>query len=278
MNKINGVEQNEFVFNAVLQIIEGVIMLAGEYDGRVYGSYVRNVIVPRLKDPNCICEYDRIGIMFPDFVKKDGFIKEMQLKYDGFVKKHDQFMLTEGIFIADINLFTNRVHSAYDVNELEYYYDHKQLYFHDLLHHLIYPLTTCQLDMTKFYESPIVNNILHKTVNVMPTLLQVFETKDLKMQQYYVDELNTLFINKGWIVQFKDLVFNKTIMLEDLTENVLNEFKKVQTKLEKYTKQRDLLLIDCLEKYKDELNLDKRLSDLYPDLFKDVLINQLLTK
>ena|SRR6187431_1386060 len=115
MNKINGVEQNEFVFNAVLKIIEEVIVLAKEYDGRVYGSYVRNVIVPRLKNPSVICEYDRVGIIFPNVEKYDAFIKVMHLKYDGFVKTGLQYTLSQGIFIANLNLYNNRGPSSYDV-------------------------------------------------------------------------------------------------------------------------------------------------------------------
>lgn len=50
--------------NKVLEQINDLIKLAEKYSGACVGDYVKNVIVPRSKDPNCKVDFTRVDLRF----------------------------------------------------------------------------------------------------------------------------------------------------------------------------------------------------------------------
>lgn len=61
--------------------INKVIDIAYAHDGKIFGGYVRDVIIPRLKDPSRKVYFKDVDIWFADKSKADEFINAMQHKY-----------------------------------------------------------------------------------------------------------------------------------------------------------------------------------------------------
>jgi len=71
---------DEWSVETILERIENVIMDAAAYDGKVFGGYVRDVIVPRMKTPSCNVSFKDVDIWFRSQNCADVFIRQMQTK------------------------------------------------------------------------------------------------------------------------------------------------------------------------------------------------------
>lgn len=254
MNEINGVEQNEFVFSAALKINEEVIKMASQYEGRVYGTYVRNVIVPRLKDPLCVCEYDTIAIEFVNQKELDDFSKELEGNYKDMTRKTKNGskmyqLYIQGMFIAYIRLCMRPAIFRFDVNCLVYYYENDIPTLFDQLE--------CDfLTLTDYSNKtlPLIELIHSKVVTASKLVVDTFLT-----DSDIVDHINE-FLNKGWTVVFGTHQLKEVITINDLvtlkTPKKLvideymvlqNEITVLQNQLNDLIIKRDATLIKCLQ-------------------------------
>ena len=255
MNKINGVEQNEFVFSAALKINEEVIKLASQYDGRVYGTYVRNVIVPRLKDPLCVCEYDTIAIEFADQKELDEFSKQLELTYKDMTRKTKDGakmyqLYIQGMFIAYIRLCMRPAIFRFDVNCLVYYYENGIATLYDQL--------TCEfLELNNYSTSntlPLIERIHSKVATASKLVVDTFLT-----DSDIVDHINE-FLRRGWTVIFGTHQLKEVITINDLVtlttpkKSVIDEYMVLQSQITVLQNQlndliikRDTALIKCLQ-------------------------------
>lgn len=254
MNKINGVEQNEFVFSAALKINEEVIKLASQYEGRVYGTYVRNVIVPRLKDPLCVCEYDTIAIEFVDQKELDEFSKQLELNYKDMTRKTKNGakmyqLYIQGMFIAYIRLCLTTPTYRFDVNCLVYYYENDIPTLFDQLDCEFLTLTDCS---TK--TLPLIELIHSKVATASKLVVDTFLT-----DSDIIDHINE-FLRRGWTVIFGTHQLKEVITINDLValttpkKSVMDEYMALQSEITILQNQlndmiikRDAALIKCLQ-------------------------------
>lgn len=75
MNVSSGVDSK-------LLFVESIIRCASEYGGRVFGGYVRDVIIPRLDDPSCDVSFRDVDIWFIDQNLSYQFIVNMTQNHD----------------------------------------------------------------------------------------------------------------------------------------------------------------------------------------------------
>ena len=131
-----------FILEAYLEYIDKVLFIAGEYGGKAFGSFPRNVIVPRMNDPSCNVSFDNVDLWFTTEQSAKQFIKQMQpasnveaYKFtevtcynpNALIKRYGyhatQYNLTiRGTSIAWFNVFVNRKVPVgdFDVNCLTY--------------------------------------------------------------------------------------------------------------------------------------------------------------
>ncbi len=263
MNKINGIETNVFVFEAAIKIIEGVIKIASHHHGKLYGSYLRNVIIPRLMNQSVICNYGTIHFIFENESDYNEFINE--LKNSKYYKLYNHIhhksykLMVDQLHIAFIQCFVNHPHDL-DINTLHYYYEN---------------------DVVKFSISDnpmLINKILSKKAMILSSFITLFKNSHIINQELIISAWNQL-IESGWILYFNDLIISTPMtlrwFLEQLQPSVLTQFKNKQKYFEQCLEERNSLLQLCLEKYEQDiisqgitietLNSSKTLQELVID-------------
>ena len=295
MSKINNVEQNEFVFSAALKINEEVIKLASEYNGKVYGDYVKNVIVPRLKDPSVICEYNTISFLFS---KSDlhNFSKVLCSIYKDIVVISDNIsydLYIHGMFIAKIKLY-ERSHSwIFDTSMLYYYYLNDQPVLYNAILDIYENINTPVKDGSPIPVKdgspiPLITMINKKMTTVNSEVVNNFLLNKFLpniSQESIVEAMNRLFLSKGWTVMFGKHQLQKIITVEELvallTPNVVtvvNDLVLLQKQIEELIEKRDALLVKHFDTHQkaisDQLGIPIKMSPK----FKRVLIDGLLLK
>lgn len=284
MNKINGIETNEFVFEAVVKIIESIIKLASNSGGKLYSDYLRNVIIPRLNG-FCVCDYSTLRFSFANEIDADEMIKKMKELYPAFILSIDMGNLKcYRLYINQLNIA--EIHIAYnqepdlDINTLYHYYKYNSPIIYD-------SIDGCEY-WTDIKKSTLVDKIINKRASILKSFVDVFNTYNTIKQQRAIDGWNTL-INKGWVLNYEDLTFDKEITLEwflnQINGNLLQAFRDKQALFEQCGAERDLLLKQCLVKYNNQVTKlcqvdDKNINRLttnqtLKDLLIDMLINQI---
>lgn len=93
-------------------LINGMIAVAGKCGGRVFGGYVRDVVVPRLINPNCEVSFNDVDIWFTKQEEADDFIKDMLL----FSQLHENLA-----FVSKSNGSIKPGHMHYKFGRTQYY-------------------------------------------------------------------------------------------------------------------------------------------------------------
>lgn len=248
MNKINGIEQNEFVFSAALKINEEIIKLASQYNGKAFGKYVTDVIIPRLKDPNCLCEYVFIDLSFKTQKDLTNFHDQLKLNNltNGVCK-----IVVNGMFIAYINLFVNTNKWMFDATELSYYYNN------DIP--VLYNELTNELD-----DKCFIDQLHQKITRVNNDIVNSFMLNIDKNS--IVHMMNQNYLSKGWTVIFGEhelkscitvdelgLLLNKKDKQTDL-KSVLDELVTLQKQIDNLIDQKARLLSCHASKMQREIN------------------------
>lgn len=268
MNKINGVETNEFVFEAAMQIIENIIKMASQYDGKLYGSFLRDVIIPRLKG-KCLCNYNRVCLLFNSNHDATLFISKMKELYIGFrdidhIDNSSFFELKiNDLYIAKIIVSYNQIHDL-DINQLAYYY--KNDVVKDARSANIVDLN-CEL----------IKKIIDKKATILEDFIEEFLNYTEPKQNSVIYGWNCLLYD-GWILNYKSLVITSHITLKGFLKqinqlNILKQFQEKQVQLEQCMIERDTLLKQCLLQYPN-INVDysslKSVKDQVIEIYKNL--------
>jgi hypothetical protein len=119
-------------------LIDNCIKIASNYEGKVFGGYVRDVVIPKISNPRCKCEFKDVDIWFKTGIDSDLFINDMKDIYDFRIvpelsidddNYHYKFNRTQyHLFIEDVVIWFDIVISEcfpvddFDVNYLTYSY------------------------------------------------------------------------------------------------------------------------------------------------------------
>ena len=265
MNKINGQSYNEFTFNAALRQVDKVIKLASQYEGRCYGPYVRDVLIPRLNDPTVLCEYSKVHLEFPTHDQHNLFIIDLKVKYDNVVNIGGDWHLKIqnmhiAILVVDVIIPNTNI---FDVNALIYRYHDNEYQFYDETTNGCYDSYNDDHSYLVL-KTPLGKKILDKQMTMRSELLK----PSLVMHQYFIDNLNTI-IAKGWTVRFGNIVqtipFEKIQFENDLKNcnvNTMDEFKNAYKNACEAIEKRDTLFNKCLTEYNLLTSSDHAIKEL----------------
>ena len=178
----------------VLANIAECLTVAGLYGGNVFGGYVRDVVVPRLIDPECHVKFSDVDIWFTNKRNADEFVEKMgqKLKKSPFssVGEHTyQFERTlynfycGNIFVAYIKLVISEVLPVDDFDINSYYVP----YINNM------PVTTGLAGLVGCYES--------KLAHMLPYYFELLNNPSTNETHYRrVREL----LAKGWRIVLGD--------------------------------------------------------------------------
>ena len=197
MSQIDGNKFSEICLNFALNHINNIIKTLSSYEGKVFGEYVREVVVPRMKNPACTVVFNSIDIWFKNEINKDNFIE------DSFIKNS---------FIKETNISEN-----IDVKRQQYKYDIYENFpiKFNIVVSLRFPMYDFDVnDLTYFYRNgnPIVEiNLLE---NKLDQIINAITMKEATMMKNYFDNMvnhhltyperakmiNELYENRGWSI------------------------------------------------------------------------------
>lgn len=176
-------------------LADTVLTIAGRFHGVVFGSYVRDVVVPRISDPSCEVSFGPVDIWFACRADGIAFIEEMEF----FV----------GVMAAK---FTFRRLGLFGSSEHYAVYDGVR---HELIHVHIsetYPMTGFDVDRLGFTyldegkkkaysehldSDRLITAIRNKTAVMSPSYVKKIISNPNESQ---VDYINTEFLSEGWSV------------------------------------------------------------------------------
>ena len=185
------------VFMATLNIVDKLIMEATKYGGKVFGGFVRNVLVPKhFNQP--LCGYKDVDFWFKDEEMASLFVKNMvaigtlctkvQNHDDAMYKfKRTQYLLynrmySNGSIIVDVVISSTLPVDDFDVNQLTY--DTKG--FQSLS-----SKTTCEL----------LNNINNKRATILPDYTW---KSGILRNDHNQERRITKLISAGWKIQNRE--------------------------------------------------------------------------
>jgi len=188
------------ILESVLNSITDCLKIAGKHKGRVFGGYVRNVIVPRLQDPKCQIIFKDVDIWFQTQDAADSFIKEMGLS------------LVESI-------------PAFSVEGVQYNFTRKQYYLYqygtciawiDVIVSERIPVNDFNVNKLTYIYAPSPSNPSAKSFGdeSVTTLIEAIHKKHATMLPEYInlllnntpmankrlERINRIFFHKGWTI------------------------------------------------------------------------------
>jgi hypothetical protein len=177
-----------------VEVAKKILTIANIYDGEVYGGFVRDVIVPRMNDPNCDASFKDVDIWFKS--EKQSLLFIQTLAYN-FKIKNGSFLDKDLDYSKD-SKFSRRQYHIYSENQ------HKFLFHIDVI-------TSEKLPVNDFN----VNTITYKYTNndfekcsgysydtrfITNKITVIFEDYNPEGIKYY-ERINRIFFSKGWTVR-----------------------------------------------------------------------------
>ena len=193
---INFANMSTFETEYVLTRVFACLNIAGKHDGRVFGGFVRNVVVPRMQNPNCPVKFKDVDLWFQTQAAADAFVAEMGAK---FVEAHSfniapgnpiykfarkQYHLREdGICVAwiDVIVSDKLPVNDFNVNELTVIYRNG---------------TACIEDPTR----TLVDAIQAKRARMLPEYVEILKSNDYGRSNAHIQRFNNIYLNQGWTV------------------------------------------------------------------------------
>lgn len=201
--------------------IDEILVIAGKSDGRVFGGYVRDVIIPRIKNPSCRVGFNDVDIWFKrsldatTFVEAmESFVKSSNITFrmnPGFTIQpgtvHYAFQRTQyhlrsagpALWIAGPALWIDVVVSDicpvddFDVNCLTYLYANG--------------VRQPESFYSDFYTDPnslqLVNAIIQKRAVMLPTYFKkMLDYPDFR--NCIMNRIEQKYLKRGWIISYHD--------------------------------------------------------------------------
>ena len=192
-------------------VIDDCIKIARNYDGKIFGGYVRDVVISKMLNPSSKCEFKDIDIWFKTAIDADLFIKNMNEVYDFKMVPElsiddDNIHYTFGrtqhhLFIENIVIWFDIVVCEwfpvddFDVNFLAYSYkDGKEL---------------IECESEYFNKSDLINSINKKQMTILPVYMRRLISKH--STEVHVSRINKRFLSKGWRIKYSNIYFPKLL-------------------------------------------------------------------
>lgn len=203
-------KMSKFELTVVLEAVVDCIKKATFYGGKVYGGFVRDVIIPRLANPSCDVKFKDVDLWFTSQSNADSFISSMGSlfkKFDGISIEVDsypgafsrkQYHLTKyNTCLAWIDVIVSPTLPVndFDVNDVTYTYTLSSIgdWITSSPPRLLHQITNKHAVMLPGYQ-----NLIDRATDCSTKGYQCRHGPHCK--RYYQERINRLFISKGWKV------------------------------------------------------------------------------
>lgn len=202
---INSKKMTPFELAVVLDAVFDCIKTASSFGGKVYGGFVRDVIVPRIHNPSCFVKFKDVDIWFTSQSASEAFIAAMnplffkssgisvkEDRYPGAFKRDQYHIRNYSAILAwiDVIVSDKLPVNDFDVNEVTYSLIDGS-WVTDAPPRLINQIQKKQAIMMLSYHELIqdANNIKSGDARFNP-----------RSKLYYSLRIKRIFTDKGWTV------------------------------------------------------------------------------
>lgn len=199
-----------FILESVLQAINEVITTAEKYQGTVFGGFVRDVILPRRKDPNVHVSFNNVDLWFVNDDDANKFTEVMGNKLEWqetneytIYDRRQYVLIVHGTEIAVLNIVISPVKPCNDFNVNG---------------------STKSTGYRSDNGTDIINDILNRRMSCLPSCWDILRT-DTRRSRALVTRMNK-FMDRGWEIRIPSLIsISKThnVPLADLKNWLVEE-------------------------------------------------------
>lgn len=215
--------------NLAVNMIVGCLRKASKYGGKVFGGYVRDVIVPRLDDRNCAVEFKDVDVWFREQGGADSFVKAMGKSF--FLgRKTDcpllykftrqQYMFFQyDTFVANFDIIVSNELPVddFDVNRLTYHVGDNEF--------------------IPYSGSEAVEYIKRSIINKTATMLPEYKEKLTRVREFplhlnpdtaqiHIDRLKNRYLERGWTIRVETskgwVVIPRTVNASWIRDNLVD--------------------------------------------------------
>lgn len=206
MPHIDFSNMSSFESAVVLDAIFDCIKTASQLGGKVYGGFVRNVVVPRLSDPSCSVKFKDVDLWFTNQLDADRFVRVMDklfVKFKGVDVTPDsypgafsrkQYHLTKFdtcLAWIDVIVSPTLPVNDFDVNEVTYSLLQNGTWITAAPPRLINQIKDKHAVMLFSYQKLIAEAVDRKSMN---------SEFNPNCKAYYSERIKRIFTNQGWTV------------------------------------------------------------------------------
>lgn len=202
MSQIGENKIGKFELNIILTEIESIIKILNSFEGKVFGEYVREVIVTRMKNSDCDVTFNCVDIWFQNQTKADDFIKFMNICI-GYKFLREEIYLSKNI---DLRTF-------HEPKQYKYFLHEDICVKFNIIVHPSFPLNNFDVNcLTYFYLNG--NQVIEEGFpeDKKEQIIEAIYKKEATMTKYYFFDMinhrltyperakmmNELFENRGW--------------------------------------------------------------------------------
>jgi len=178
-----------------IEVAKKILTLANEFDGKVFGGFVRDVIVPKLNDPNCIVSFKDVDIWFQDKGRSGIFINFLVENFT-----------TERVSFTDRDL--EYPNAKFCRRQYRIYENDKFLFHIDVITSDKLPVNDFDVNLftykhtEKGFES-CDNSKLQLKLNIINKIATMLDNYNPEGYKHY-ERINRIFFEKGWTVKCDD--------------------------------------------------------------------------
>ena len=208
-----------------IDIAKKILTFANAYDGKIYGGFVRDVIIPRINDLNCTVSFKDIDIWFSHAIYSKAFINSLEYN----------LKIEKGSFLdRDLDYSKTSKDSKFSRRQYRIYSENGDKF---LFH--IDVITSDKLPVNDFFVNTItynyINNEFVKSDNcdlraITNKIAMMFGDYNPVSPMYY-ERINRIFFSKGWTVRCKskhqrlsDFVKKENLDIKEIYDGVFYDY------------------------------------------------------
>lgn len=211
------VEFNPYTNSRKTKIIDKVLSIAGNHNGKVFGGYVRDVIVPRLDNPTAKVYFNDVDIWFTNQKDADLFIDNTRSCLTFLDKRFDFDNSRPGS-----NIKPGMMHYTFGRVQYQLYKADKFISFFDVVVSETIPVDDFDVNCLNYQytdkgkivrycsnntDTVVIEEIIQKIKNKTAFMLSSYVPKMYTKTSYgiidylyFVNRLNKKYLSRGWTI------------------------------------------------------------------------------
>ena len=248
-----------------VEVAKKILTIANDHDGQVYGGFVRDVIIPRISDPNCNVSFKDVDIWFRDCVASAHFICQLVKNFK---------IENDSEFDKELDYSTNGIYNKFFRSQYRIYFQNKFLFNIDVMISIKLPVNDFFINTATYKHTEkgfeLTNSYLFRE-ECLQKISIMFSDYNPAGDSYY-ERINRIFFSKGWTVR---CISKHEALSEYITKNKL---KVTELKVERFydyipIKSNDDKLILDVSLENETLKVDTKLSISDKDILRLIFNN-----